>query len=560
VFRTELRRAHHAAFEASTSDTPGLAGYRYMLSPLHRREDICDHYATADLHGLGAGIFPPGKIPIPAHPNTRSYAQPVFWDEIQPIKSPPAAPAPGDGEDAAAVDYAAIRSAQLTEYQRRLAANGLPADRAEAGRRADLVNQCLCLAGGQVVQLSEPSGATFRLADAAWLSEWLKKIPPCPVFTRKSALQKAYEEFMNLSLGEQIATLYNAYLVGYAGMKVIQITYDSGIIGDIFYGGIVEPAKAITGMAKQALGAMSEEFAATAVKIENAVLEALPDNVSMLLKEGITAASVMKLPDGKLKSVAELIVKGKSAAWEAFGKDAAEAQARLMNYISLVAKGAGGKLDEVAAKIDEWWYNSPFSREIREYDEDDIPIVNTVAKAEFALKAIIGHKLTDDDRLAASLYTGEGYKELNNALRLESRVGDGRISERTQYLANMVSRMMRKLPKWQGSSLWRGMKMPSSAAAFFEKNLREIQRTDGVFTMPGFASTSIEKSVAEEFSSVFSGGVLIEIENPKKARWVGGLSKYAHEKEALYDTMSMFKVVSIEKSTFGRMLVKLREA
>ncbi|WCE31040.1 hypothetical protein [Vibrio sp. SCSIO 43137] len=39
-------------------------------------------HAKANLYGLGNGGYPQGKSPWPAHPNTLSYEQVVFVDEV----------------------------------------------------------------------------------------------------------------------------------------------------------------------------------------------------------------------------------------------------------------------------------------------------------------------------------------------------------------------------------------------------------------------------------------------------------------------------------------------
>lgn len=82
LVQTEMQRAYHVAYEESASKAPGVVGFRFNLSPNHRVYDICDERANADLYGLGKGIYPPGKIPIPSHPNSGSYATVVFEDEL----------------------------------------------------------------------------------------------------------------------------------------------------------------------------------------------------------------------------------------------------------------------------------------------------------------------------------------------------------------------------------------------------------------------------------------------------------------------------------------------
>lgn len=42
----------------------------------------CDMHASVNRYGLGAGVYPPGKSPWPAHPNTLSFEVAVFADEV----------------------------------------------------------------------------------------------------------------------------------------------------------------------------------------------------------------------------------------------------------------------------------------------------------------------------------------------------------------------------------------------------------------------------------------------------------------------------------------------
>jgi hypothetical protein len=83
VMRTELNRAHGEAYMQGGEDHPDFAGWRFLLSPQHPEFDICDLHAAANLHGLGPGVYPSReKCPWPAHPNTLSYVEIVFSDEI----------------------------------------------------------------------------------------------------------------------------------------------------------------------------------------------------------------------------------------------------------------------------------------------------------------------------------------------------------------------------------------------------------------------------------------------------------------------------------------------
>ena len=83
VFRTEINRAHGTAYMVGAEKTPGFGGFRYLLSPRHPKPDICDLLAAQNLHGLGAGVYPTAKAcPWPAHPNTLSFVEIVFADEV----------------------------------------------------------------------------------------------------------------------------------------------------------------------------------------------------------------------------------------------------------------------------------------------------------------------------------------------------------------------------------------------------------------------------------------------------------------------------------------------
>lgn len=82
VFRTEINRAHVEAYRNSAYEHPEVIGTKFLLSPRHPKRDICDMHASANIYGLGPGVYPKGKSPLPAHPNTLSYEVVVFADEV----------------------------------------------------------------------------------------------------------------------------------------------------------------------------------------------------------------------------------------------------------------------------------------------------------------------------------------------------------------------------------------------------------------------------------------------------------------------------------------------
>lgn len=83
LMRTEINRAHGEAYIKGAMSHQDAAGVRFVLSPGHPRHDICDLHASANLYGLGAGVYPNrGSCPWPAHPNTLSFVEVVFKDEV----------------------------------------------------------------------------------------------------------------------------------------------------------------------------------------------------------------------------------------------------------------------------------------------------------------------------------------------------------------------------------------------------------------------------------------------------------------------------------------------
>lgn len=82
LFRTEINRAHGTAYQTAAFEDDDVIGTKFVLSPNHRVRDICDMHSSVNRYGLGRGVYPKGKSPWPAHPNTISYEEAVFADEV----------------------------------------------------------------------------------------------------------------------------------------------------------------------------------------------------------------------------------------------------------------------------------------------------------------------------------------------------------------------------------------------------------------------------------------------------------------------------------------------
>lgn len=65
--RTEINNAFHNQ-QIAGMDAPGVEGAKWTLSRSHKVPDACNTYAETDQYDMGAGVFPPGKVPSKPHP------------------------------------------------------------------------------------------------------------------------------------------------------------------------------------------------------------------------------------------------------------------------------------------------------------------------------------------------------------------------------------------------------------------------------------------------------------------------------------------------------------
>lgn len=80
IARTEVSNVIHLSILKETEKDPYIVGYRWELSPAHRRPDICDHLANVEF-GLGKGVFPKGRVPRrKPHPHCTCHITPVAGD------------------------------------------------------------------------------------------------------------------------------------------------------------------------------------------------------------------------------------------------------------------------------------------------------------------------------------------------------------------------------------------------------------------------------------------------------------------------------------------------
>ena len=82
IVRTESAKAYGIGTVERVQDDPEATGIEWTLSSGHPKPDICDVNAEADIYGMGAGVYPVGKMPaFPAHPNCLCILDEYYGDK-----------------------------------------------------------------------------------------------------------------------------------------------------------------------------------------------------------------------------------------------------------------------------------------------------------------------------------------------------------------------------------------------------------------------------------------------------------------------------------------------
>lgn len=83
----ETARAYNDARAFEYSSSKDIQVVKIQMSKTHPRTDICDYYASVDKYGLGAGVYPKDKAPVPPfHPFCRCQMIPKYADEYSKPK------------------------------------------------------------------------------------------------------------------------------------------------------------------------------------------------------------------------------------------------------------------------------------------------------------------------------------------------------------------------------------------------------------------------------------------------------------------------------------------
>ena len=83
----ETARAYNDARAYEYANSSDIQVVKIQMSITHPRTDICDYYAGVDKYGLGAGVYPKDKAPVPPyHPFCRCQMVPKYAHEYSKPK------------------------------------------------------------------------------------------------------------------------------------------------------------------------------------------------------------------------------------------------------------------------------------------------------------------------------------------------------------------------------------------------------------------------------------------------------------------------------------------
>jgi hypothetical protein len=95
--QTEINVAYHEASIVSAQNSAVVKGMKWELSRNHPLFDECDLLASANVYGLGKGVYPVNKVPHRPHPRCRCHMldvlrEPDEWDNPKPMPAMKADP------------------------------------------------------------------------------------------------------------------------------------------------------------------------------------------------------------------------------------------------------------------------------------------------------------------------------------------------------------------------------------------------------------------------------------------------------------------------------------
>lgn len=84
IARTSISDAHSLSHDFKAHNNPDVLAIKYTLSTRHPEYDICDFHTSANLYGMGPGVYPKNKKPPHTfHPHCLCVPSDVFRTEVE---------------------------------------------------------------------------------------------------------------------------------------------------------------------------------------------------------------------------------------------------------------------------------------------------------------------------------------------------------------------------------------------------------------------------------------------------------------------------------------------
>ncbi len=374
LFRTEINRAHGEAFMKGGEATPGFAGWRYLLSPAHPEPDICDLLSTQNLYGLGKGVYPTrDKTPWPAHPNTLSFIEMVFADEIT--------------EADKAGKNTSLEALQLLSAQRQRGVLGAGKfDLYKEGKLSQgMIRTPLSSVKARVTALENSKAKAA--ADAAAKAEAEAKVAAAAKAAAKAALEKAAEDAKQKAAKAQLEAIAGA-TKGFAFQALQKLKQAGAIAEDMAPAAALDKVNELAAslkLKKQTNDALSKyKAAALAGKppppAGAAIVDAMPAaekeaflakieeaKIAAAKKAAAEAEAAAKAAAAEAKAAAEKAAAEAAAAAEKAAADAAKAgQLRFADLEQIGPQGGSnaGGLYRQKATGEQWYVKTPASEDM----------------------------------------------------------------------------------------------------------------------------------------------------------------------------------------------------
>lgn len=187
--------------------------------------------------------------------------------------------------------------------------------------------------------------------------------------------------------------------------------------------------------------------------------------------------------------------------------------------LNIVEKGKNSPIGTIAV-----WSNGSFKK---------------ISASKWVLITKNDNNLSQEEIKAINVYSGEDYRRINKALNKDNYLEEAKV----------IDKALDKLEKFEGIT-YRGISSDN-----VEDLIQQYKENKGSLVQyEAFTSSTESENIARSFGS----NILFEIKS-KNGKNISQFTRMPHEKEVLFKTSSVFKVISIKKEAKDRYKVNLEE-